>query len=158
MVEWRSASTRCRRTRAPLDEESFDSLASEAEPLLYDAIFFNAALQFFPDPSAALAGAARLLAPGDESRIVLSHISGASFVQKELEDNPTTVRSLMPTLEELEAIAAPLGLQVVLPSFLGADAESIAKALDGFYCVVLRWDAAHGGVDGERGAPRRRKT
>ena len=79
-------------------------------------------------------------------------ISGAAFVQKELEDNPTTVRSLMPTLEELEAIAAPLGLQVVLPSFLGADAESIAKALDAFYCVVLRWDAAHGGVDGETGS------
>ena len=137
---------------ATFEDVSFDSLASEAEPLLYDAIFFNAALQFFPDPSAALAGAARLLAPGDESRIVLSHISGASFVQKELEDNPTTVRSLMPTLEELEAIAAPLGLQVVLPSFLGADAESIATALDAFYCVVLRWDAAHGGVDGETGS------
>ena len=58
----------------------------------------------------------------------------------------------MPTLEELEAIAAPLGLQVVLPSFLGADAESIATALDAFYCVVLRWDAAHGGVDGETGS------
>ena len=57
----------------------------------------------------------------------------------------------MPTLEELEAIAAPLGLPVVLPSFLGADAESIAKALDAF-TVVLRWDAAHGGVDGETGS------
>ena len=39
---------------ATFEDVGFDSLASEAEPLLYDAIFFNAALQFFPDPSAAL--------------------------------------------------------------------------------------------------------
>jgi len=114
----------------------------------YDAIVFNGALQFFVDPAETLASAAALLEPGEYSRIVLAHLNGASFVRKEAEDNPTTVRSTMPSLSALEVTATSLGLQVVLPSFYGSEVAEIEKGLDDFYLVVLRWDAEHGGVDG----------
>ena len=52
-----------------------------------------------------------MLAPGPSARIVLSHLNGAAFVRKEKEDNPTTVRSTMPDLATLEAVAGRLGLQ-----------------------------------------------
>ena len=59
----------------------------------------------------------------------------------------------MPSLVELEQAAAALGLQVALPSFFGAEPAEIETAMDDFYLAILRWDADHGGVDGETGAP-----
>jgi len=141
---------------ARFDELNLKDLLQEAEQaeggLTFDAIFFNAALQFFR-PSEALAAAAQLLAPGPDSRLVLSHLQGAAFVRQEREESPTTVLSAMPSLAELEAMAGPLGLQVALPSFFGSEAGEIEKAMDDFYLVILRWDADHGGVDGETGLP-----
>ena len=137
---------------ATFEAVSFDAVAAEAgEPPAgrrFDAIVFNGSLQFFADQTAALAKAAGLLAPGPSSRIVLSHLSGAAFVRKEAEENPNTVRSVMPELTQLEASAAGLGLQVVIPSFYGTEVESISEGLEDFYLVMLRWDAAHGGSDG----------
>lgn len=83
--------------------------------------------------------AARALSQQESARIVLSHLNGAAFVRKEAEDNPSTVLSHMPSLASLERIASGLGMQVVLPSFLGTEVEQIEKGLDDFYLVVLRW-------------------
>lgn len=117
----------------------------------YDSIFFNGALQFFAEPTATLADAAKLLAPGPTSRLVVSHLNGAAFVRKEREENPTTVLSTMPSLAELEQAAATLGLQVALPSFLGTETAEIERNLDDFYIAILRWDSEHGGIDGATG-------
>ena len=137
---------------ASFDELSFKELVTEAEQggARYDAIYFNAALQFLKLEE-TLAAAAKLLAPGLASRLVLSHLNGAAFVRKEREESATTVISTMPSLAELEAAAEPLGLQVAIPSFLGSEPAEIEAAMEDFYLVILRWDAAHGGVDGETG-------
>ena len=113
---------------------------SEESPISYDAVFFNGALQFFAEPAAAIADAAKLLERKPSSRLVLSHLNGAAFVRTEREDNPQTVLSAMPTLAQLASIAEPLGLQVVLPAFYGEQPDDIARGLDDFYLVVLRWD------------------
>ena len=42
----------------------------------FDAVVFNAALQFFADPRAALAGAVSVLTPGPASRLVWKLSSG----------------------------------------------------------------------------------
>jgi len=137
---------------ASFDEISFKEVVAEAEQggARYDVIYFNAALQFLKLDD-ALAGAAKLLAPGPASRMVLSHLSGAAFVRKEREESATTVISTMPSLAELKAAAQRLGLQVAIPSFFGSETGEIEAAMDDFYLVILRWDVAHGGVDGETG-------
>merc|ERR1712050_251134 len=126
---------------ACFDAVSFATVCDEAgdEAVRYDALVFNGALQFFVDPAETLGKAATMLAEGPYSRIVLSHLNGAAFVRKEAEDNPTTVRSTMPSLSRLESIAAGLGLQVVLPSFFGTEVEEIEAGLEDFFLVVLRW-------------------
>jgi SAM-dependent methyltransferase len=103
----------------------------------YRAVIFSGSLQFFPDVLATLrAAAAVLLAPG--GRVVLAHVNGAEFVRDEQRGNPMTVRSLMPSLDELEAWCAPggelgeLGLRVVPPDQLGS-----MRDLDAFYLVAL---------------------
>ena len=136
---------------ATFDELNFKDLVAEGGDR-YDAIYFNAALQFLKLDD-ALAAAAKLLAPGPASRLVLSHLNGAAFVRKEREESASTVISTMPSLAELEAAAEPLGLQVAIPSFFGTEPEEIEAAMEDFYLVVLRWDAAHGGIDGETGLP-----
>jgi 2-polyprenyl-3-methyl-5-hydroxy-6-metoxy-1,4-benzoquinol methylase len=136
---------------ASFDDCSLDDVCADNDGQRYDVVIFNGALQFFRDPSATLAKAAALLAPGEDSRLVISHLNGASFVRKEREDNPSTVLSTMPTLAELEATASQLGLLALTPTFFGTDAPAIEEALDEFYLVSLRWDAEHGGWDG--GAP-----
>ena len=112
----------------------------------YDTILFNGSLQFFEDQPATLAEAAALLSDSDEARIVISHVSGASFVRRELGDNPQTVRNTMPFLEMMQEVAGANSLQVVLPSFLGTEVEEIEKALERFYLIVLRKSAP--GEDG----------
>jgi len=134
---------------AAFDDVSFKEVVAEGGS--YDSIFFNGALQFFADPTATIADAAKLLKPGPTSRLVVSHLNGAAFVRKEREENPTTVLSAMPSLAELEQTAATLGLQVALPSFLGTETADIERNLDDFYIAILRWDAEHGGVDGATG-------
>ena len=136
---------------ATFDELNFKDLVAEGGDR-YDAIYFNAALQFLKLDD-ALAAAAKLLAPGPASRLVLSHLNGAAFVRKEREESASTVISTMPSLAELEAAAEPLGLQVAIPSFFGTEPEEIEAAMEDFHLVVLRWDAAHGGIDGETGLP-----
>ena len=79
-----------------------------------------------------------MLSDSDDARMVVSHVSGASFVRKELGDNPTTVRNTMPFLEMMQDIAAKAGLQVVLPSFLGTEVDEIEKNLERFYLIVFR--------------------
>ena len=133
---------------ADVVDEAKQAEESGAEPRKYDSVIFNGSLQFFGAPSSALAAASTLLAAGEHSRLVVSHLNGARFVRKEREDNPTTVLSTMPSLAELEAAASPLGLQVVVPSFLGDEPAAIEAAMEDFYLVVLRWDAEHGGTDG----------
>ena len=44
-------------------------------------------------------------------------------------------------------------MQVALPSFFGTEPGEIEKNMDDFYLAILRWDAEHGGVDGETGLP-----
>ena len=136
---------------ASFDELSFKDLVAEGGTR-YDAIYFNAALQFLKLDD-TLAAAAKLLAPGPASRLVLSHLNGAAFVRKEREESASTVISTMPSLAELEAAAEPLGLQVAIPSFFGTEPEEIEAAMEDFYLVILRWDAAHGGIDGQTGLP-----
>ena len=136
---------------ASFDELSFKDLVAEQGGTRYDAIYFNAALQFLKLDD-ALAAAAKLLAPGPASRLVLSHLNGAAFVRKEREESATTVISTMPSLAELEAAAEPLGLQVAIPSFFGSEPEEIEAAMEDFYLVILRWDASHGGIDGQTGS------
>lgn len=103
---------------AAFDDRSFaDVLAEEvaagagAEGGRHDVVLFNAALQFFADPVATLQQAAGLLRRSPHSRLVVAHVSGAAFVERERQENPMTVLSTMPTLAELSAIAGPLGLQ-----------------------------------------------
>merc|ERR1719424_1315964 len=112
-----------------------DELARGAK---YDSIVFNGALQFFDDQPQTLIDAASMLTESEDARIVVSHVSGASFVRKELGDNPTTVRNTMPFLELMQDIAAKAGLQVAIPSFLGTEVEEIEKNLERFYLVVFR--------------------
>lgn len=104
----------------------------------YDSIIFNGVLQFFDDQPATLKAAAALLSDAEDARIVVSHLSGASFVRRELDDNPTTVLNTMPSLQMMEDIAASLGMQVVIPSFLGSDVEAINKNLETFFLAVFR--------------------
>jgi len=104
----------------------------------HDSIVFNGVLQFFDDQSETLLQAAKMLSDSDDARMVVSHVSGASFVRKELGDNPTTVRNTMPFLEMMQDIAAKAGLQVVLPSFLGTEVDEIEKNLERFYLIVFR--------------------
>ena len=78
----------------------------------FDSIVLNGALQFFADQPATIAAAAKLLSDAPDARIVVSHISGASFVRKEFADNPATVQNTMPYLEMMQGIAQQNGLQV----------------------------------------------
>ena len=95
--------------------------------------------EFFPNAAQTIGSAARLLSRKPSSRLVLSHLNGASFVRQERTDNPQTVLSTMPSLSDLASIAEPLGFEVVLPAFFGEDPEDIQRGLDDFYLVVLRW-------------------
>ena len=54
---------------------------------------------------ATLQQAAKLLSDSPDARLLVSHISGASFVRRELGDNPATVRNTMPFLEMMQARA-----------------------------------------------------
>jgi len=83
-----------------------------------------------------------------QARIIVSHVSGASFVRKELGDNPNTVRNTMPFLSSMQQIASRLGMQVVLPSFLGTEPEAIEQALEAFYLVIF----VRGGSDADDAA------
>ena len=79
--------------------------------------------------------------------------SGASFVRRELGDNPTTVKNTMPFLEMMQGIADKAGLQIALPSFLGTEVEEIEKSLERFYLVIFRRKGDdEGGDDGEPAA------
>lgn len=119
----------------------------------YDSIVFNGALQFFEDQPATLAAAAKMLSDSDDARILISHVSGASFVRRELGDNPTTVKNTMPFLEMMQGIADKAGLQIALPSFLGTEVEEIEKSLERFYLVIFRRKGDdEGGDDGEPAA------
>lgn len=134
---------------AVFEDVAFDD-AGEAADGPYDSIVFNGSLQFFRSARQTLAAAAALLAPGPSSVVVVAHLNGGAFVRKEQAETPATVLSLMPSLAELQAAAAELGMVAVLPSFLGDDAEAIGAALeDEFYLAVLRWDAEHGGAEAE---------
>ena len=123
---------------ADFDDKNFADECARDDGQSYDAIIFNGSLQFFDDQPETLLAAARLLSDSEEARIVVAHVSGASFVRKELGDNPTTVRNTMPFLEMMQDIAARAGLQVVIPSFLGSGVEEIEKNLERFYLVVFR--------------------
>lgn len=121
---------------------SFGEVLEEKEAdgsVCFDAIFFNGAMQFFPDAGKTISDAARLLSRKKSSRLVISHLNGAAFVRQERVDNPQTVLSTMPSLADLAAIAEPLGFEVVLPAFFGEQPEQIQRGLDEFYLVVLRW-------------------
>lgn len=121
---------------AVFEDLSFDQeVARDAK---YETIVFNGCLQFFDDQPATLLEAARLLSNSSDARIIVSHISGASFVRRELGDNPKTVRNTMPFLEMMQTIAAQADMQVVLPSFLGTEVDEIETALERFYLVVFR--------------------
>lgn len=116
-------------------EDECDKAAAEGRT--YDCIIFNGSLQFFEDQPATLAAAQRLLASSPSARIVVSHISGANFVRRELGDNPTTVSNTMPLLEMMQTLAGRMGMRIVLPSFFGAEPDEIEKALEAFYLVLL---------------------
>jgi 2-polyprenyl-3-methyl-5-hydroxy-6-metoxy-1,4-benzoquinol methylase len=132
-----------------------DTAASE-----YDAIVFNDSLHYFEDVKATITEAASLLRKGPDSRLVLANLNGARDVLRmiapeqairsaSLEQPLNCVRSLMPGLEKLADIAGPLGLQVVTPSFFGSETREIEYKLDGFYLVILRWNAENGGWNGD---------
>ena len=57
----------------------------------YDSIVFNGALQFFEDQPQTLIDAARMLSESADARIVVAHVSGASFVRRELGDGRRVV-------------------------------------------------------------------
>jgi len=103
----------------------------------YDTIIFNGALQFFDDQPGTLAAATSMLSDKEDARIIVSHISGASFVRRELAENPNTVRNTMPFLGPMQQVASKLGFQVVLPSFLGTEPEAIEQALEAFYLMIF---------------------
>lgn len=120
--------------RSGFFEDDVDRLAP---PGRCRAVVFSGSLQFFDDVEATLRRAAALLAPG--GRIVVAHVNGAAFVADERRGNPATVRSLMPSLPELEALATRVGagpggtrLRVLPPAELGS-----TRALDAFYLVAL---------------------
>jgi len=144
---------------ATFDDKSFDDvLAEEAAGSEggdphdgYDAIIFNGSLQFFAELRVTLRAAARILKKGPGSRLVLAHVSGAAFVRREQEENPMTVLSSMPSLSAIGEVASELGMLAVTPTFMGSEAEEIERVLEDFFVVVLRWDEANGGVDGEGG-------
>jgi 2-polyprenyl-3-methyl-5-hydroxy-6-metoxy-1,4-benzoquinol methylase len=123
------------RSGAVFEEVSFEDECARGAK--YDSILFNGALQFFDDQEATLTAAAGLLSDSPSARLVVSHISGASFVRKEFGEAGATVRNTMPFLEMMQRIASKLGLQVVLPSFLGSSAEEIDAGLEDFYLVIL---------------------
>ena len=99
-------------------------------------IIFNGSLQFFADLDDTLTDAASRLSVN--GRLVLSHVNGGAFVREEKLGNPQTVRSVMPTLDELNALAASIKasggphLRVLPPDALGS-----TRSLDDFYLVAL---------------------
>jgi len=121
---------------AKFEDMSFADECEQAQRK-YDTIVFNGALQFFDDQAGTLASAEELLSDSEDARIIVSHVSGASFVRKELGDNPNTVRNTMPFLASMQQIASRLGMQVVLPSFLGTEPDAIEQALEAFYLVIF---------------------
>jgi len=130
-------------------EASFDDQVKSGAK--FDSIVFNGALQFFEDQPATLAAAAAMLSEAEDARIVVSHLSGARFVRQELADNPQTVSNTMPFLSEMQRIAASIGMQVVLPSFLGEEPEEIEQALQDFYLVIFRKAPPDEPADGDGG-------
>mmetsp|Transcript_33177 Transcript_33177/g.40145 ORF Transcript_33177/g.40145 Transcript_33177/m.40145 type:complete len:271 (-) Transcript_33177:164-976(-) len=130
-------------TNAIFISDSFENVVSgstTAEKKVYDGIVFNGSIQFFPDITQTLRTAADNLSKG--GRIVLSHINGGAFVSKEMQDNPTTVRTLMPKISDLKDIAKTLDLELTLPSFARTDGkggvEGADMKLEDFYLVVLK--------------------
>jgi demethylmenaquinone methyltransferase/2-methoxy-6-polyprenyl-1,4-benzoquinol methylase len=95
----------------------------------FDAVLFNGSLQFFADQEDAIARAAALLGPREGSRVVIAHANGGAFVRDEARGNPATVRSTMPSLAELRAMAERLGLRL--------DCADDDAGLDDFYLVAL---------------------
>ena len=91
----------------------------------FDSVLFAGSLQFFAGAAEALGAAAALLKPG--GAVVVAHARGAAFVRDEARGNPATARPL-PTLDELAAAAAPLGL----------DVASAGDNLEAAYLVVLK--------------------
>eukprot|EP00966_Prymnesium_polylepis_P090021 2084687-Prymnesium_polylepis.1 len=121
---------------ATFADRSFDDeCASGSE---YETIVFNGVLQFFEDPASTLSCAAQLLSDSPDARLVVSHVSGASFVRRELGDNPTTVKNVMPTMQKMQGIAEQSNLQLIIPSFLGTEVDEIERNFESFYLVILQ--------------------
>lgn len=140
---------------AIFNNESFAEIVERAakakegggDGIAYDTIFFNSVLEFFNDPLETLKNASTLLSQGPHSRIVVSHMGGTKFVKAELKDNPYVTRSELPTLTELSTLAKDIGMQVIIPSFLGTpESGELDSGLEDFYLVALRWDAEQGGT------------
>ena len=79
--------------------------------LSFTAIFFNACFANLIDSQAAIAQAARLLAP--KGRIVISHPLGSGFVAALHAGEPDIVPNLLPVRGELERYASLNDLRVV---------------------------------------------
>ena len=100
----------------------------------FDCVLFNGSFQFFPDAAATLERAKAALAAG--GRIVLAHANGAAFVRQEHRDSPNVVVRDMPTSEELERLAADLGMRVLDPAGMGCE-DLLSMNPDDFYLVGL---------------------
>ncbi len=122
---------------------SFDE--ERSRPRRYGTVLFNGSLQFFPRVEETLAQAAQLLASDAPARIIIAHVNGAAFVREEAAGNPATVRSTMPTVDDLRRIGDGLGMRVVAGGELAAggagNADEVTSALEGFYLVALQRDA-----------------
>ena len=135
-------------TGAAFEPTNFADIVADGDKK-YDTIIFNGALQFFDDQPQTMKDAAQLLSDSPDARIIVSHISGASFVRREFGDNPATVKNTMPMLEMMNGIADANELVCVLPSFLGTGFEEIELALEKFYLMVFRRKGVAGDEDVE---------
>ena len=85
----------------------------------FDGIVFCSSLHDLPDVGASLARAAGLLRP--EGKLVVLHAQGSAHVAGQNKANPTLVKRPLPTAQELEGIAAELGLELIhAPAELGS--------------------------------------
>ena len=129
---------RKRHPQHDLMEGSFPNSLSKDES--FDVIVFNGSLQFFQDTRQALMDASARLKPAKGSRIVLSHVEGARFVQEECRTSGGVAVRGMPNRSSLEGYANELSMRVVYKEELLVDTQYDEK-LDGdddkFYLVVL---------------------
>ena len=78
---------------------------------------------------------ARCLVPAGS---LITNGSTFSHVRRELGDNPTTVKNMMPTIQMMQGIAEQSDLQLIIPSFLGTEIDDIERNFESFYLVILQ--------------------